>query len=85
MIRFGSQLFGFARMSKKLPTFAVIFVKGDDLVNDFDIGMTATLRLANLLRISSPLLDEIVDIEHGALLHFRPFQCFVGFRPDLVR
>lgn len=51
---------------QKLFTSAVILEQGNDLVHNLDIGEALALRFTNLFRVSAPLGDEVVDVEHGA-------------------
>lgn len=48
-------------------TLAVVVEKSDDFINNFYIGVTSALGLANFLGISAAFGDEINDVEHRAL------------------
>jgi len=45
-------------------TFAVIFVKGDNLIYCFLWGIPTSLRLFNLLRVAAFVDNEIENVEH---------------------
>lgn len=47
-------------------TSAVVLEQGNDLVDNLNIGEAPALRFTNLFRVSAPLGDEVVDVEHGA-------------------
>ena len=42
----------------------MVFEEGNDFVDELDIGVSSALGLADLLRIATPLLNEIVDVQH---------------------
>lgn len=46
-------------------TFAVVLKQGNHLVDNLDVGKTATLRFANEFGIAPALGDEVVYVEHG--------------------
>lgn len=45
-------------------TFAVIVEKGDDFINDLNVGVPSALGLANFLGVSTAFDDEINDVQH---------------------
>lgn len=49
---------------RSILTFAVILVKGDNLIYSFLWGIPTSLRLFDLLRIPTFVHDEVEDVEH---------------------
>lgn len=46
----------------------MVFEHLNYIVNNLDIGISAPLRLANQLRVATPLGDEILNVEHDGVL-----------------
>ena len=58
----------------------MIFPEGNDLVNDLDRGIASPLGLADFLRVTAALLDEIDYVEHFPLTVSRFLKCFYGIK-----
>lgn len=50
--------------ARESHTLAPLLVELDDLVDEFDAGETASLRLANDLRVVTLLFSKEIDVQH---------------------
>jgi hypothetical protein len=50
-------------LRRRVLRLSVVFEIADDLVNDLDIGMAFSLRIADFFRIAATFGDEVVSVE----------------------